>query len=87
MLSELRLTNIDDEVLQKLKFKAENKGVDLNTFILMIFKRALDIEESEEQDLVYDDLTYLSGTWSEEDAVNFLEETESFNKIDDELWQ
>ncbi len=43
--------------------------------------------ESNAEDIVYDDLTYLAGTWSDEDAENFLDSVKHFNKIDEELWQ
>lgn len=40
-----------------------------------------------DRDVVYHDLDYLAGTWTEEDAEAFTKATEDFNKIDKELWQ
>ena len=45
------------------------------------------MEEEKDQDGVYHDLDYLAGTWTEEDDKEFLQATEDFNKIDEELWK
>jgi hypothetical protein len=90
MLQELRLENIDDEIIRRLKSRAANKGVDLNTFILSIFKQAIGMEAAdttENQGDVYHDLDYLAGTWTEEEAESFMKAAEDFNKIDSELWK
>lgn len=36
---------------------------------------------------VYDDLDYLAGTWSDEEAEEFSKHTRDFNQIDEELWK
>ncbi len=46
-----------------------------------------DMEEAKDQDGIYHDLDYLAGTWTEEDDREFLQATEDFNKIDEELWK
>jgi hypothetical protein len=83
-----KVENIDDEIVKKLLFEATNKGVDLNTFILTIFKQAVGMETSRDQDdvdEVYHDLDYLAGTWTEEEAESFVNATKDFRKVDNEL--
>jgi hypothetical protein len=86
MPHELTLKNIDDEILRRLRFKASGRGVDLDTYIITLFKKALGIE-TENFNNEYHDLDYLAGTWTKEDAEIFAMTTENFNKIDEELWK
>lgn len=90
MLQELKLENIDEEIIKRLKSRAANKGIDLNTFILSIFKKAIGMDSANTTEIqgdVYHDLDYLAGTWTEEEAESFMKATEDFNKIDSELWK
>jgi len=86
MQVELKLKNIDTAIVEQLKSEADHRGMDLNTFVLSIFKRELGLEHQNKQDNLYRDLDYLAGTWSKEEAEEFLKSIEDFNKIDDELW-
>jgi len=86
-MHELRLVNIEDEILERLKSEATRFGVDLNTFIIALFKNAVGITPVASPDGLYHDLDYLSGTWTDEDAEMFNHATADFNKIDDELWK
>jgi len=87
MNAEITLKNIDDEVLKRLQAEANRRGIDLNTYILKIFKKVLGLDMDKDRDFVHNDLDYLAGTWTEEDAEAFAKATEDFNKIDKELWQ
>ncbi len=66
--------------------------MDLNTFILSIFKRETNLKETDleaevKTETIYSDLDHLAGTWSEDEAADFLKATTDFNTIDNELWQ
>jgi len=87
MNAELTLKNIDDEVLKRLQAEAKKRGIDLNTFVLRIFKGIVGLDTGKESEGVYYDLDYLAGTWTEEEAQAFAKASEDFNKIDKELWQ
>jgi hypothetical protein len=87
MLRELKLKDVDDEIVRKMQAEACNRGIDLNTFIITLFKQALGMEETFNQDEEYHDLDYLAGTWTGEEAESFHKATESFGTIDPELWQ
>lgn len=87
MNAEITLKNIDDEVLKRLKAEAKRRGIDLNTYILKIFKKVVGLDTDKDRDDVYHDLDYLAGTWTEEEAEAFTKATEDFEKIDKELWQ
>ena len=89
MLEELKLKDIDHNMVERLKVKAHTRGLDLNTFVIEILKRAVsaDVDIDGHQKEVYDDLDYLAGTWSDEEAEEFSKHTRSFNQIDEELWK
>lgn len=44
-------------------------------------------EQVEQLPVTYHDLDSLAGTWNEEDAVEFSQNTAIFNQIDEQLWQ
>ena len=87
MQVELTIKNVDDKIVRRLKSEADSMGMDLNTFILSIFKKELELDTRVEQDSVYNDLDYLAGTWSKEETEDFLKSIEPFNRIDEELWK
>lgn len=87
MNAEITLKNIDDEVLKRLQAEVNRRGIDLNSYIIKIFRKVVGLDTEKNKEVVYHDLDYLAGTWSEEDAEAFTKATEDFNKIDKELWQ
>lgn len=72
----------------KLLQKPDN--IPQNTKVIVTF--LTDIQESKElnknSDFIqeYHDLDYLAGTWSEEDELEFINNTNYFNQIDPKLW-
>lgn len=44
-------------------------------------------ESVEQSQIIYHDLDLLAGTWTEEDAREFSQNTAIFNQIDEQLWQ
>ena len=40
-----------------------------------------------DKNIIYNDLDHLSGTWSDEEFINFTANTAGFNRIDEELWK
>jgi hypothetical protein len=66
----------------KLKEKISSRGK-IPVFITFLE----DMEESKAREGIFHDLDYLAGTWTEEEGREFLEVTENFNKIDEELWK
>ena len=83
--SNFNLRGIPSEVMNLLKKEASRLHVSVNLLILKFLERGLGIS-SENVKPIYHDLDDLAGTWSEEDARKFKENTQSFEQIDKELW-
>lgn len=87
MDSNITLNNLDKSLLQKLRSEAKRKGMDMNSLILNLIRKSLGLETPDANDSASKDLKQLSGTWSPDEYNEFISNTESFNKIDDHLWQ
>ncbi|MCL1465508.1 hypothetical protein [Argonema galeatum] len=57
------------------------------TQVIVTFITQSNSEELNNQITTYHDLDFLSGTWSQEDEIEFLSHTNEFNQIDEKLWQ
>ena len=71
----------------KSKFEAERQDTDLKTIIMQLVKRSLGLEKISDKNIIFNDLDHLSGTWSDEEFINFTANTAGFNRIDEELWK
>ena len=79
------LRGIDPIVMNKLKQKAKIQHTSVNVLILNCITHSLGFSHKVHKPS-YDDLDYLAGTWSQEDAVELKNHTAYFETIDDELW-
>ena len=79
MNNNIIIKNIDQTILERLKFEAKKQKTDLNSLILSIIKKFIGSENK------YYDLDHLAGTWSKEDYDTFITNTSGFNQIDEQL--
>lgn len=68
-----------------LKKEAEKQKISINSLILLIIERGLGIVHQNKK-IVYHDLDYLAGTWTDEEKKEINERIKPFEKIDKELW-
>ena len=87
MEKEITLSNFDKAIFERLKFEADRQGTDLKTIIMQLVKRSLGLEKISDKNIIYNDLDHLSGTWTDEEFINFTANTAGFNRIDEELWK
>lgn len=87
MDNEITLNNLDRPLLQKLRSEAKRSGMDLNSLILSLIRKSLGLEAQTPNSKDLKTLDQLAGSWSTEDYNNFISNTESFNTIDDQIWQ
>ena len=87
MNKEIIIKNLDNVIFERLKFEADKQGTDLKTLIVQLVKRSLGLEKITDKKNNYTDLDHLSGTWSNEDYINFKTNTSEFYQIDKELWK
>lgn len=84
-MTTMTLRGIDDTISGALKEKARREDTSVNTVMLRIIKEGLGIGKKK-RNVVYDDLDYLAGTWSAEDAAEFERATAVFEKVDEDMW-
>ena len=83
-MKQLTLRQIPPIVEEKIRELAQQQGQSLNKTVIYLLKKALGLEKTKEK---YRDVRSISGTWSEEDAKNFLKHCEIFEQIDEEMWK
>ena len=85
-MKTLTIRGIDPELDEKIKKNSIEKGVSINKLILRLLRSSLGIGEKKVFP-IYHDLDHLAGTWTKEDEVEFKQNTQAFEQIDQELWQ
>ena len=83
----ITIENIDQTILDRLKFEAKRQKIDLNTLILFIIKKSMGVGKIKDRKINYNDLGSLAGTWTKEDYETFIKNTSGFNEIDEQLWK
>jgi len=81
--SNFNLRGVPSEVMVLLKREAKRLRTSVNALVLTMIERGLGFT-CEKQ--TYHDLDHLAGSWSSADKKTFEENTQSFEKIDKELW-
>jgi hypothetical protein len=78
------------EVFNSLKNIASKKGVTPEEWVSeQVIKNVAEknIKLTNESSIVFHDLDYLAGTWTDKDAEEFEQATSDFNKIEERLWR
>jgi len=84
-MKAITIRGIDEEINDRLRKKAEESGDSINTTILKLLRKALQLDKDKPYP-EYHDLDSLAGTWSREDRVEFEKTQEGFSQIDKDLW-
>ena len=87
MSKGITIENIDQMILERLKFEAKKQRIDLNTLIISIIKKFIGLEKINDRKTDHNDLDFLAGTWTKEDYETFIKNTSKFNEIDEKLWE
>lgn len=81
----MTVRGIDEKTSAALKEKARREGGSINAVALRIIREGLGLERRKR--VVYEDLDYLAGTWSDKDVTEFEQATSVFEKVDENLWR
>lgn len=82
-MSSITLHNLDRDLEQKIREKAQTDHTSLNQTIKKILREALNLDKPSIKKADFSDL---AGTMTENEAREFEEATQGFSKIDRELW-
>jgi len=85
-MKAITIRRIDEEIDRTLRKKAAESGDSINTTILKLLRKALQLDRDKPYP-EHHDMDSLAGTWSKEDRVEFEKSQEGFNQIDGDLWR
>jgi DNA polymerase III delta subunit len=77
------LENLDDASAIWIEQEAERRGLSVEQVALELIQQAIKAAQLK----TYHDLDDLAGTWSDEEADEFLSVIADFERVDEKLWQ
>ena len=83
----ITIEDVDDATASWLVEEARRRGVSVESIAGQLLQRGLEWERRRTVLLTYHDLDALAGTWSEDEAVAFLQAVADFEHVDPLLWQ
>jgi hypothetical protein len=86
MSANIHLRGISEQLFHTLKQTASEQNISTNKLILNLLQQTLGLLPARPP-RIYHDMDSLAGTWSSQEAKEFLKNTSDFEKIDEELWK
>jgi len=86
-MNTISLRGIDDELKKRLQEEAGKKQSSVNSLIVSLLRESMGLSKKRSRYIRHHDLDALAGTWSEEEAKEFLASIEAFETIEEHLWQ
>ena len=87
MPRSIMIDDIDDATASWLMAEAKRQGVSAERVAGQFLQRGLEWERRRTELPTYHDLDALAGTWSEDEAIAFLQAVADFEHVDPALWQ
>lgn len=85
-MKTLTIRGIESELSEAIKKLAAGQNLSVNKYLITVLKKLTGLSQNTTFK-TYDDLDALAGGWSEENEKHFLEQTNQFRKIDEEMWK
>lgn len=85
-MSTMTIRGLDDLTIRALKEKAKQEGMSVNSTLVKLLQEELGLKKKK-RTVVYNDLDYLAGTWSDKDFKEFKKKIEDFEIIDETTWK
>jgi plasmid stability protein len=83
-MANLTIKKLDDRILERLRAQAKKLGMSLNSYLRKTLAETVGLQPGVR---TFDDLSDLAGSWTEEEAREFHENTMVFEEIDENLWK
>lgn len=87
MTTSIVIQDIDDRTSQWINEEAERRGVSVESLVVELIHKGIIAERESISPQLHHDLDSLAGTWSEEQATEFLKAIADFEHVDEKLWQ
>lgn len=87
MEATVTMPKLDSATLAMIADEAERTGAPVEAVVRRLILRGLEAERQSAQPTLHHDLDDLAGTWSAEEAEEFLRAVADFDQIDAALWQ
>jgi hypothetical protein len=87
MSTEITIQDLDDATEKWIAEEASQRGVTIDQLILELIQKGISVERQSSPAPIYDDLDSLAGTWTEEQATEFLNAIDDFELVDEKLWR
>jgi hypothetical protein len=87
MPKSIVINNLDEATANWIDEEAKKRGTDKEAVALHLIRKGIECEHGHVALQTFDDLDSLAGTWSEEQATEFMEAIAYFDQVDEKLWQ
>lgn len=85
-MATMTIRGLDDLTIKALKEKAKEEGTSVNATLVKLLKEDLGLNKKKRM-VVYNDLDYLAGTWSDKEYKEFQKIMKDFETIDVNMWE
>lgn len=86
MSVSITIQDLDEATAAWISKEAKRRGVSVNTVVLELIQKSIKFEHKSSPSQTYYDLDPLAGTWSPEEATEFLNAIADFDNVDEKLW-
>ncbi len=83
----ITINNLDEATANWIEKEAERRGTDKEAVALHLIRKGIECEGEPFAPRTYEDLDSLAGTWTEEQATEFMQAISYFDQVDEKLWQ
>ena len=87
MSTNITIQGLDDATAKWISEEAERRGVSVESLIVDLIRKGINIDQDTSQLPTYNDLDSLAGTWTEEQEAEFLNAVADFEQVDEKLWR
>ena len=87
-MKQLTIRGFDKDLARRIRELARKEGISLNRAALRLMRRGAGLGESaQQQNVVGSTLDDLIGTWTDEEASEFMDAVDDFGQIDESMWK
>ncbi len=87
MSETITINNLDEATARWIDEEAKRRDTNKESVALHLIRKGIECEHGHAVTESYDDLDSLAGTWSAEQAAEFMESISCFDQVDEKLWR